>query len=126
VMRKILVLNLNTESSIQMLSISGNTIHFHCSFFADKVSFYNCCKAQFSLSGRLEKWRTLFCLQCYHLQGGVPLCSYKTKHVHKGLGTVKLFDIITTRKLTMSLLFDQIFFLQINALLGTKNLCLVS
>jgi hypothetical protein len=39
-MRKILVHNLNAESSIQMLSISGNTIHFHCSFFADKVSCF--------------------------------------------------------------------------------------
>ena len=29
--------NLNAQSSIQMLSISGNTIHFHCSFFKDKV-----------------------------------------------------------------------------------------
>ena len=37
VMRKVRVFNLNTQSSIQMLSISGNTIHFHCSFFTDKV-----------------------------------------------------------------------------------------
>jgi hypothetical protein len=28
----------NSHSSIQMLSISGNTIHFHCSFFTDKAS----------------------------------------------------------------------------------------
>jgi len=37
VLRKVTVFNLNAQSSIQMLSISGNTIHFHCSFFADKV-----------------------------------------------------------------------------------------
>jgi len=37
VLRKVSVYNLNAQSSIQMLSISGNTIHFHCSFFADKV-----------------------------------------------------------------------------------------
>ena len=38
VLRKVRVHNLNTQSSIQMLSISGNTIHFHCSFFTDKVN----------------------------------------------------------------------------------------
>lgn len=37
VLRKVKVFNLNAHSSIQMLSISGNTIHFHCSFFKDKV-----------------------------------------------------------------------------------------
>ena len=37
ILRKVRVLNLNAQNSIQMLSISGNTIHFHCSFFADKV-----------------------------------------------------------------------------------------
>ena len=37
VLRKVKVFNLNAQSSIQMLSISGNTIHFHCSFFKDKV-----------------------------------------------------------------------------------------
>ena len=37
VLRKVKVFNLNGQSSIQMLSISGNTIHFHCSFFKDKV-----------------------------------------------------------------------------------------
>merc|ERR1712079_393873 len=37
VLRKVRVHNLNAQSSIQMLSISGNTIHFHCSFFTDKV-----------------------------------------------------------------------------------------
>ena len=39
VLRKIRVHNLNGQSSIQMLSISGNTIHFHCSFFTDKVRY---------------------------------------------------------------------------------------
>ncbi len=38
VLHKVRVHNVNGQSSIQMLSISGNTIHFHCSFFADKVS----------------------------------------------------------------------------------------
>ena len=38
VLRKVRVHNLNAQSSIQMLSISGNTIHFHCSFFTDKVN----------------------------------------------------------------------------------------
>lgn len=37
IMRKVRVHNLNAQSSIQMLSISGNTNHFHCSFFTDKV-----------------------------------------------------------------------------------------
>ncbi|CAB4064317.1 unnamed protein product [Lepeophtheirus salmonis] len=37
VLRKVRIHNLNAESSIQMLSVSGNTIHFHCSFFAAKV-----------------------------------------------------------------------------------------
>ena len=36
-LRKVRVFNINSHSSIQMLSISGNTIHFHCSFFSDKV-----------------------------------------------------------------------------------------
>ena len=40
VLRKVRVHNLNAQSSIQMLSISGNTIHFHCSFFTDKVNIY--------------------------------------------------------------------------------------
>ena len=37
-LRKVTIHNINGHSSIQMLSISGNTIHFHCSFFNDKVS----------------------------------------------------------------------------------------
>eukprot|EP00095_Tigriopus_kingsejongensis_P009833 maker-scaffold21_size687808-snap-gene-1.14 protein:Tk09833 transcript:maker-scaffold21_size687808-snap-gene-1.14-mRNA-1 annotation:"hypothetical protein L798_06018" len=37
IIRKVLVQNLNDKSSIQMLSISGNTVHFHCSFFTEKV-----------------------------------------------------------------------------------------
>lgn len=37
ILRKVRVRNLNSESSIEMLSISGNTFHFHCSFFTDKV-----------------------------------------------------------------------------------------
>merc|ERR1711892_305396 len=36
-LRKVTIHNINGHSSIQMLSISGNTIHFHCSFFDDKV-----------------------------------------------------------------------------------------
>ena len=36
-LRKVTIHNINGHSSIQMLSISGNTIHFHCSFFNDKV-----------------------------------------------------------------------------------------
>ena len=35
---RVTIHNINSHSSIQMLSISGNTIHFHCSFFEDKVS----------------------------------------------------------------------------------------
>ena len=37
-LRKVTIHNINGHSSIQMLSISGNTFHFHCSFFNDKVS----------------------------------------------------------------------------------------
>ena len=37
-LHKVTIHNINSHSSIQMLSISGNTIHFHCSFFEDKVS----------------------------------------------------------------------------------------
>lgn len=37
ILQKVTVFNLNKQNSIQMLSISGNTVHFHCSFFADKV-----------------------------------------------------------------------------------------
>ena len=36
-LHKVTIHNINSHSSIQMLSISGNTIHFHCSFFEDKV-----------------------------------------------------------------------------------------
>ena len=36
---RVTIHNINSHSSIQMLSISGNTIHFHCSFFEDKVSW---------------------------------------------------------------------------------------
>ena len=43
VLRKVRVHNLNAQSSIQMLSISGNTIHFHCSFFTDKVNIFTFC-----------------------------------------------------------------------------------
>ena len=35
---RVLVENLQNDNSIQMLSISGNTVHFHCSFFEDKVN----------------------------------------------------------------------------------------
>ncbi|XP_054166549.1 transmembrane protein 131-like [Oppia nitens] len=35
--QKVLVENIQKDNSIQMLSISGNTVHFHCSFFEDKV-----------------------------------------------------------------------------------------
>uniref|UniRef100_A0A2R5LBV6 Uncharacterized protein n=1 Tax=Ornithodoros turicata TaxID=34597 RepID=A0A2R5LBV6_9ACAR len=34
--RKVVVKNLSPESSIEMLSISGSTVHFHCSFFQEK------------------------------------------------------------------------------------------
>lgn len=34
---KVFVENLQDDSSLQMVSISGNTVHFHCSFFEDKV-----------------------------------------------------------------------------------------
>ena len=44
ILRKVRVHNLNSQNSIQMLSISGNTIHFHCSFFADKVLLQRCKK----------------------------------------------------------------------------------
>ena len=40
-LHKVTIHNINSHSSIQMLSISGNTIHFHCSFFEDKVSQYS-------------------------------------------------------------------------------------
>uniref|UniRef100_A0A4D5RQR3 Uncharacterized protein n=1 Tax=Ixodes scapularis TaxID=6945 RepID=A0A4D5RQR3_IXOSC len=36
VRRRVVVKNLSPESSIEMLSISGNTLHFHCSFFQEK------------------------------------------------------------------------------------------
>jgi hypothetical protein len=54
-MRKILVHNLNSESSIQMLSISGNTIHFHCSFFADKVKHF-CVRQPLLLQRLFLRW----------------------------------------------------------------------
>ncbi|KAL3210550.1 hypothetical protein MRX96_037024 [Rhipicephalus microplus] len=36
VRRRVVVKNLSPESSIEMLSISGNTANFHCSFFQEK------------------------------------------------------------------------------------------
>ncbi|RWS31127.1 transmembrane protein 131-like isoform X4 [Leptotrombidium deliense] len=35
--RKVIVENLQEDTSLQMLSISGNSVHFHCSFFEDKI-----------------------------------------------------------------------------------------
>lgn len=39
-MERVYVQNLSPDTSIHMLSISGNTLHTHCSFFQDKVSYY--------------------------------------------------------------------------------------
>ncbi|KAG8197319.1 hypothetical protein JTE90_013446 [Oedothorax gibbosus] len=36
-MKRVIVQNLSPDTSIHMLSISGNTLHTHCSFFLDKV-----------------------------------------------------------------------------------------
>ncbi|XP_050696745.1 transmembrane protein 131-like [Eriocheir sinensis] len=36
-MRKVVVQNSSPESSVQLHSLSGNTLHFHCTFFQDKV-----------------------------------------------------------------------------------------
>ena len=37
-MEKVIVQNTDTKNSLRLLSISGSTVHFHCSFFQDKVS----------------------------------------------------------------------------------------
>ena len=37
-MEKVIVQNTDTKNSLHLLSISGSTVHFHCSFFQDKVS----------------------------------------------------------------------------------------
>ena len=37
-MEKVTVHNPDTQNSLHLLSISGSTLHFHCSFFQDKVS----------------------------------------------------------------------------------------
>ncbi|XP_046395502.1 transmembrane protein 131 isoform X2 [Ischnura elegans] len=34
---KVTLINMNSNKTIHMSSISGNTVHFHCSFFEDKV-----------------------------------------------------------------------------------------
>lgn len=34
---RVIVKNLQVDESIQMLSISGNSVHFHCSFFEDRI-----------------------------------------------------------------------------------------
>ncbi|KFM60201.1 Transmembrane protein 131, partial [Stegodyphus mimosarum] len=36
-MERVTVQNLSPDTSIHMLSISGNTLHTHCSFFQEKV-----------------------------------------------------------------------------------------
>ncbi|KAK4301005.1 hypothetical protein Pmani_026827 [Petrolisthes manimaculis] len=36
-MRKVVVQNSSPETSVQLHSLSGNTLHFHCTFFQDKV-----------------------------------------------------------------------------------------
>lgn len=36
-MKSVVIKNLSPDTSIHMLSISGNTLHFHCSFFQEKV-----------------------------------------------------------------------------------------
>ena len=38
IMQQVLVQNTDTKNSLHLLSISGSTVHFHCSFFQDKVS----------------------------------------------------------------------------------------
>ncbi|KAK8731352.1 hypothetical protein OTU49_007560 [Cherax quadricarinatus] len=35
-MRKVVVQNSSPENSVQLHSLSGNTLHFHCTFFQDK------------------------------------------------------------------------------------------
>ena len=35
---KVIVQNNDPKNSLHLLSISGSTVHFHCSFFQDKVS----------------------------------------------------------------------------------------
>ena len=37
-MQHVTVHNPDTHNSLHLLSISGSTLHFHCSFFQDKVS----------------------------------------------------------------------------------------
>lgn len=36
-LEKVTLYNVNSNKSIDMTSISGNTVHFHSSFFEDKV-----------------------------------------------------------------------------------------
>ena len=37
-MEQVLVQNTDSRSDLHLLSISGSTVHFHCSFFHEKVS----------------------------------------------------------------------------------------
>lgn len=38
IMQQVLVQNTDTKNNLHLLSISGSTVHFHCSFFQEKVS----------------------------------------------------------------------------------------
>lgn len=37
-LEKVTLFNINSNKSVDMTSISGNTVHFHSSFFEDKVN----------------------------------------------------------------------------------------
>ena len=39
-MEQVTVRNTDRKNNLHLLSISGSTAHFHCSFFQDKVSMF--------------------------------------------------------------------------------------
>lgn len=43
-LEKVTLYNIDSNRSIDMTSISGSTVHFHSSFFQDKVWDIFCCK----------------------------------------------------------------------------------
>ena len=59
-MEQVTVYNTDRNNNLHLLSISGSTAHFHCSFFQDKVSmpgqFVFVCNKYFYFSALKHTW----------------------------------------------------------------------
>ena len=80
-LEKVTIQNRDTKNNIRLLSISGSTSHFYCSFFHDKVSMNLPTKNAQSSSAKISAFRpsihcawgpTMFVIDCV-----APLHSYQ-------------------------------------------------